>query len=84
MDHLEIPVCTATEVAVALGMSIKTVQTHRANIMKRLNCHSISELVRYALRNQIHQSLGGFKTDFAFWQAASPSTNLLEVLSASA
>jgi DNA-binding NarL/FixJ family response regulator len=44
---------TSKEVAVALGMSVKTAETHRANIMKRLNCHSISELVRYALRNQI-------------------------------
>ena len=44
---------TSKEVAVALGMSDKTVETHRANIMKRLNCHSISELARYALRNQI-------------------------------
>jgi DNA-binding NarL/FixJ family response regulator len=44
---------TSKEVAVTLGMTIKTVDTHRSNIMKRLNCHSQSELVRYALRNQI-------------------------------
>jgi DNA-binding NarL/FixJ family response regulator len=44
---------TSKEVAVALGMRVKTVETHRTNTMKRLNCHSISELVRYALRNQI-------------------------------
>lgn len=41
------------DVAVALGMSVKTVETHRANILKRLNCHSISDLVRYAVRNKI-------------------------------
>jgi DNA-binding NarL/FixJ family response regulator len=44
---------SSKEVAGALGMSVKTVETHRSNIMKRLNCHSLSELVRYALRNQI-------------------------------
>jgi DNA-binding NarL/FixJ family response regulator len=44
---------TSREVAVTLGMTIKTVDTHRSNIMKRLNCHSLGELVRYALRNQI-------------------------------
>jgi DNA-binding NarL/FixJ family response regulator len=41
------------EVATLLNISIKTSETHRANIMRRLNCHSVSELVRYALRNQI-------------------------------
>jgi DNA-binding NarL/FixJ family response regulator len=46
---------SSKEVAVALGMSVKTAETHRANIMGRLNCHSISELVRYAIRNQVIQ-----------------------------
>ena len=41
------------EVAVALGLSVKTAETHRANIMRRLDCHSVSELVRYAVRNNI-------------------------------
>ena len=41
------------EVAALLKISIKTAETHRANLMRRLNCHSISEVVRYALRNQI-------------------------------
>jgi len=34
-------------------LSIKTIETHRANIMKRLHCHSFSDLVFYALRNNI-------------------------------
>ncbi|MEI6166082.1 MAG: response regulator transcription factor [bacterium] len=41
------------EVAVALGISIKTVDAHRANVMHKLNLHSVTELVRYAIRNHI-------------------------------
>jgi DNA-binding NarL/FixJ family response regulator len=41
------------EAATALGISVKTVETHRANIMRKLNLHSISELVHYAIRNRI-------------------------------
>jgi len=44
---------SSREVAEFLGLSLKTVETHRADIMRRLNCHSLSELVRYALRNSI-------------------------------
>jgi DNA-binding NarL/FixJ family response regulator len=47
---------TGHEIASALGMSIKTFETHRSNIMRRLDVHSIAELVRYALRNEIVQS----------------------------
>jgi DNA-binding NarL/FixJ family response regulator len=41
------------EVAVALGVSVKTVDAHRANLMHKLNLHSVTDLVRYAIRNQI-------------------------------
>jgi DNA-binding CsgD family transcriptional regulator len=44
---------SSKEVAVALGLSVKTAETHRANIMMRLGCHSVTELVRYAVRNHI-------------------------------
>lgn len=44
---------SSKEVAVCLGISVKTAETHRANIMRRLDCHSVSELVRYAIRNHI-------------------------------
>lgn len=41
------------EVAVALNLSVKTAETHRANIMRKLDLHSVSELVLYAVRNGI-------------------------------
>jgi DNA-binding NarL/FixJ family response regulator len=44
------------EIAAALGTTFKTVETHRANIMRRLDCHSVTELVRYAIRNGIIQA----------------------------
>jgi DNA-binding NarL/FixJ family response regulator len=44
---------SSKEAAVALNISVKTVETHRANIMRKLELHSVSELVRYAIRNQI-------------------------------
>src|SRR5262249_17522375 len=43
------------EVAAALGISTKTAETHRARIMAKLNVHSMTELVRYAIRNSIIQ-----------------------------
>ena len=44
---------SSKEVAADLGLSLKTVETHRVNIMRRLDCHSVTELVRYAVRNRI-------------------------------
>jgi DNA-binding NarL/FixJ family response regulator len=44
------------EIAEFLRISVKTAETHRANIMLKLNFHSITELVRYAVRNHIIQS----------------------------
>jgi DNA-binding NarL/FixJ family response regulator len=44
------------EVAGALGISFKTADTHRANLMRKLGLHSISEIVRYAIRNNIIQA----------------------------
>jgi DNA-binding NarL/FixJ family response regulator len=44
------------EVAATLGISVKTVEAHRANIMLKLNLHSVTELVHYAIRNDIVRS----------------------------
>ncbi len=41
------------EVASALGISVRTVETHRSNIMRKLSLGSLSDLVRYAVRNKI-------------------------------
>jgi len=42
-----------TEIAQSLVISPKTVERHRENIMHKLNLHSRSELVRYAIRKGI-------------------------------
>jgi DNA-binding NarL/FixJ family response regulator len=44
---------SSKEVASVLGISVKTAETHRANIMRKLEIHSVSEVVRYAVKNQI-------------------------------
>jgi DNA-binding NarL/FixJ family response regulator len=44
------------EIAGFLNISVKTAETHRANIMLKMNFHSITELVRYAVRNNIISS----------------------------
>lgn len=38
------------EIAFALGISIKTVETHRTQLMERLHIHEVAGLVRYAIR----------------------------------
>jgi DNA-binding NarL/FixJ family response regulator len=46
---------TNKEVAERLGISVKTVETHRAAIMRKLELASLADLVRYAIRNNIAQ-----------------------------
>jgi DNA-binding NarL/FixJ family response regulator len=43
------------EAARSLGVSVKTIEAHRANIMRKLRLRSVSDLVRYAIRNKIAQ-----------------------------
>ena len=47
---------SSKQIATALTISVKTVETHRANIMRRIGCHSVTQLVRYAIRNDIIQA----------------------------
>jgi DNA-binding NarL/FixJ family response regulator len=44
---------TSKEVAVILNLAVKTVDTHRSNLLVKLRLHSIAELVLYAVRNEI-------------------------------
>jgi len=41
------------DIAAMLGISVNTAEAHRANIMMKLDFHSITELVVYAVRNKI-------------------------------
>lgn len=41
------------EVAIALSLSVKTAETHRTNLMRKLNLHSVADLTLYAVRNGI-------------------------------
>jgi len=41
---------TTKQVALSLGISVKTVETHRSQLMDRLNIHDVAGLVRYAIK----------------------------------
>jgi DNA-binding NarL/FixJ family response regulator len=43
------------EAASTLGVSVKTIEAHRGNIMRKLRLRTASDLVRYAIRNHIVQ-----------------------------
>lgn len=44
---------TSKEVAVTLNLSVKTAETHRTNLMRKLGLHSVADLTRYAVQNGI-------------------------------
>ena len=41
---------TTSDIATRLGLSRKTVETHRTKLMARLDIHDVASLVRYAVR----------------------------------
>jgi DNA-binding NarL/FixJ family response regulator len=41
---------SSNQIAARLGIGSRTVETHRANLMRKLNLHSTAELVRYAVQ----------------------------------
>ena len=47
------------EIAAALDISVRTVETHRARILRKLGLHSLSGLLNYAFRNQIASATDG-------------------------
>ncbi len=44
---------TSTEIAARLGISSRTAETHRSNLMHKLGLHTHADLIRYALRRGI-------------------------------
>ena len=51
---------SSKEISMILDITAKTTGTHRSNIMRKLNLHSVAELVLYAVRNEIvHLQLPG-------------------------
>jgi len=46
---------TSKEVAITLNLSVKTAETHRTNLMRKLGLHSVADLTLYAVRNGIVQ-----------------------------
>jgi DNA-binding NarL/FixJ family response regulator len=51
------------QVASILDLSVKTAETHRSNIMRKLELRSVGELVIYAVRNNIVQVAPTIKSD---------------------
>lgn len=47
---------TTKEIASILGISVRTAESHRSNLMERLNIHDAAGLVRYAVRNGLIES----------------------------
>jgi len=48
--HLIADGLSSKEIAQRLGVSLKTVESHRANVMEKLDIHKVSGLVRFAIR----------------------------------
>jgi DNA-binding NarL/FixJ family response regulator len=47
------------KIAAELGITTRTVETHRANIMLKLGLHSLAELIHYAMRHELFPAPGG-------------------------
>lgn len=48
--------CSTRDIAARLGLSVKTVESHRAQLMDRLDIHDVAGLVRFAVRHGLVSS----------------------------
>lgn len=48
---------SVTDIAVRLNLSAKTISTHKANLMQKMNLHNQSELIRYAIKHGVAEPL---------------------------
>jgi len=51
--HLSAEGLTSNRIAIRLGISVRTAETHRAKVMNKLDVHSQADLTRYAIRRGI-------------------------------
>jgi DNA-binding CsgD family transcriptional regulator len=42
---------SSKRIAAALGVTVKTIESHRASLMRKLHLRTVADLVRYAVRN---------------------------------
>lgn len=45
--------CTNKETAIRLGISVRTVETHRKNIMEKINVKNLAGLIKYSIANKL-------------------------------
>jgi DNA-binding NarL/FixJ family response regulator len=50
---------SSKDVALKLGISMKTVDNHRSNLMRKLNLHDVASLTRYAIGTGLIESKPG-------------------------
>ncbi len=49
---------TNPQIAAILALSVKTIEWHRTNLMKKLDVHNVADLVRYALQHGLVENAG--------------------------
>jgi two-component system, NarL family, response regulator NreC len=50
------------EIAAQLGITVRTVETHRARIMLKLDLHSLADLIHYAIRQGLQKPVGSLSS----------------------
>lgn len=72
-------------IATMLGLSAKTIDTHRSNMMQKLNVNSTAKLILYAIRNEMINipklpcSLASDSPSDAFWETSSEKSPPINV-----